>query len=1502
VDTKFASEYGISVDDVNNLVEQKRKTFEGYSIEMALQELGVPQDKIKDALPSYVAEMLEKPLPTKSPAKKQKIDEDLIPKGEIKIQPIESKGKGKPAKTTEEKIDLVSDATDTKSTRDYATVVHKNADNKEVVATDANVLIAVKDNSITETESVDVKTGQKRDVRYPDYKSVILDTAKRKDKKKVNAKTIYDLASGIAKATKMFTGRIIPARITIGDTEVFLNAEQLKRGLEPFVRSGITDIEVSVDGLNRAVVFKGGDITSLVMPLNFTGEGAGYTTIISEEKTNPQTKTIATSTTPTLTSINATDVAQVEKIENASEKGRELALAKPTNKELKRAFDNSQDLSDRARKAGIYDGKTLKIGEQEITLDTPAKFKAFLLNDGNYKALSEALDKSDIDTLKSERDSLLQQFKKEMGKATMNLNPQQVSLLAQIAWKNLQILLKQTKLSSAGVASQIKKVVDNAILEVNQMLKQSGQASLNPDKDDIVNIINSVRKLSEGVVSPSGNNKGQIGTAGQSTQTQAPIYTKEQEELARQMEKKMDEGKPFISRSEPFWTAVKRKTAELRQKLDSPKELLNFVEKMIGTTPGSSYNRTRELPLGRAMEQLRGKARSLALPYMERISEILKPIESNLPDFEKYLIYRRIIDRAIQDKANQEAYNQGLLKKQPVRRTTGGMTETNADILLNDLRNRIGADMFDNFTQAGDDLQQVFDDNLKDLVDAGVLTQDRYDAIKAQNEFYIPFDVVQRDFRGNVITGTEYDRTNAQGQSVIKKIKGIDTPKNAADADKTIEVFYKMMQNGDIDVDSYYYLATEKVTDARNQGNITQQEYEELMDSLSEPGLELHSPLNKTLNIINASQYQVARQGYMEDIDRLIDADTNNDYFKRLEYGEKLPSGMAIITYYKDGVQQRVAVDEKLKQAIDGMTKPELSAFEQVLKVASIPFKIAATSASVTFLPVNFVIDTVRTLTSKAGIGSGANITERVASVVQVPVLYSEALVESIIGNLLNTKLGNALGLKSITPELMYKQYEEWRKSPSYSEGTYMNYFTDKLKSGRTQNEIEDAKFLETVQRRTQTILGNPKTAKAISEAMLGARQKTRLTVDGLIDIVNTISKILENSHKIYGNIKLSGTEAGVRRGLDTYIGGYIDKLHSKKRLTQAELENVLEEINDEVLNNIGSPNFEQIPSNMRAASVMIPFFGAAVKGNMTDISRMMNAINAGASAKERKDALIFSARNAAVFTIPAFMTGLAMALKSDDDEEKKMYDDMDENSKWKNMIIPIEREIEGEGVQADFITIPIRGLPVIFNSIGRASGQAFGESIKDKLSDEEIKKISKDLLTSSGSEMMTFNLADKTYLSDIDPETGERKTKRKEEEWINRSMSAISGLNPLIKYPLERIANKNFFGKYPLLPENIRGKMLRNAIINEVVNPKTGEPYSPSLLKNKFTPEYSVNLSKKLERNGVRISPIAIDHFFDTFLAGAPEKFDIGASESMKRRFLWKERKLAYGQKPKTN
>jgi hypothetical protein len=482
----------------------------------------------------------------------------------------------------------------------------------------------------------------------------------------------------------------------------------------------------------------------------------------------------------------------------------------------------------------------------------------------------------------------------------------------------------------------------------------------------------------------------------------------------------------------------------------------------------------------------------------------------------------------------------------------------------------------------------------------------------------------------------------------------------------------------------------------------------------------------------------------------------------------------------------------------------------------------------------------------------------------------------------------------------MHEQYEDWRKSPSYSEGSYLGHLVDRLKSGRTKSEIEDAKFLETVQRRTQTILGNEKTAKAIANAVLGTKQKTRMTVDGVMDIVNLISKMLENSHKIYGYTKLSGTETGVRKGIDRYIGGYIDKLHGRKKLTQAELENALDEVTDEVLNNIGSPNFEQIPPNMRAASVIIPFLGAAVKGNMTDVSRVLNSVNAGASKKERLDALAFTARNGAVFLVPAFITGLTMALKDDDDESKKMYDEMDENSKWSNSIIPIERNVDGKEGQFDFITIPIRGVPVIFNSIGRASGQALGMAMKEKLTKEELKNISKDVLLSSFSSMMAFNLADKTYLSNINPETGERKETRKEEELLNRSMSFASGLNPVIKYWPERWANKNFFGKYSIEPENIRGRRLKNAILNEVIDPETGKPISPSLLKNKFTPEYAVTLSQKLERNGIRITPMVIDHFFDTFLAGAPEKFDVGASELMKRRFLWKERKLAYGEKPK--
>lgn len=152
----------------------------------------------------------------------------------------------------------------------------------------------------------------------------------------------------------------------------------------PFIIKGTRVPGVSLEGMkdyiNENVIPKGYDGVILL-------DGKGNIFELVKFETTTTTPTEVTLNTP-----NETTIKDIEKIENATEKGRELALSKPVNKWVKRAFDSFQDLSSRAKKAGIYDGTTLKIGGKEYTVDTPAKFKAFLAqSQANFDAINEAV-------------------------------------------------------------------------------------------------------------------------------------------------------------------------------------------------------------------------------------------------------------------------------------------------------------------------------------------------------------------------------------------------------------------------------------------------------------------------------------------------------------------------------------------------------------------------------------------------------------------------------------------------------------------------------------------------------------------------------------------------------------------------------------------------------------------------------------------------------------------------------------------------------------------------------------------------------------------------------------------------------------------------------------------------------------------------------------------------------------------------------------------------------
>lgn len=123
-----------------------------------------------------------------------------------------------------------------------------------------------------------------------------------------------------------------------------------------------------------------------------------------------------------------------------------------------------------------------------------------------------------------------------------------------------------------------------------------------------------------------------------------------------------------------------------------------------------------------------------------------------VPEFEQYLFWMRVKDRLTTD-AN--------------KRGVGKYTKADAENNLRKLEKDLGADKWGTLVASGERFQQHFDELLQRSVDAELINQETYDAIKAANEFYVGFQLITED--GDILDPREQPM---QG-SVIKKIKGI---------------------------------------------------------------------------------------------------------------------------------------------------------------------------------------------------------------------------------------------------------------------------------------------------------------------------------------------------------------------------------------------------------------------------------------------------------------------------------------------------------------------------------------------------------------------------------------------------------------------------------------------------------------------------------------------------------------------------------------------------------
>ena len=133
-----------------------------------------------------------------------------------------------------------------------------------------HINLLLPDNSITKTETVDLKTGKVLEGKYPNYEAVIPENPNVVIIDNVDG--LINRLSGVERAGKFLDGKGILARLEYGDMEVFVNAGIMKPVLQTLKHNGIKSFRLELaDTPNRAIVIK--DATGknkafgLVMPV-----------------------------------------------------------------------------------------------------------------------------------------------------------------------------------------------------------------------------------------------------------------------------------------------------------------------------------------------------------------------------------------------------------------------------------------------------------------------------------------------------------------------------------------------------------------------------------------------------------------------------------------------------------------------------------------------------------------------------------------------------------------------------------------------------------------------------------------------------------------------------------------------------------------------------------------------------------------------------------------------------------------------------------------------------------------------------------------------------------------------------------------------------------------------------------------------------------------------------------------------------------------------------------
>lgn len=343
----------------------------------------------------------------------------------------------------------------------------------------------------------------------------------------------------------------------------------------------------------------------------------------------------------------------------------------------------------------------------------------------------------------------------------------------------------------------------------------------------------------------------------------------------------------------------------------------------------------RAIPLSREFEQVAGAAGKAGQEVRDYVTNVIDQVgPKDRRAFDEIVALKRIEQRLAWNDLNKSD-----------RKAVGDWTHQKVQADIDKWQQHLGPQRFAELEGiAVNQFQKAADDALKLQVESGRMSPEQYQAVKKENDFYAPFEVL------------DWLDSDANVASRPKVGTGVDT----------MEPLSK------------------KITGIRNE-----------LFHIENPTVSLGKQIWK-------SRILADKNLKMRELADLADADVSGKYVRKLESWEEPRRGYETVNYFDDGKKMKLEVGPEVAEAVKGMSVGQTGLLTKFAKRFASAFRFGATSASVPFQPINFAFADQPMLWLVSKYGLKANPKE----FIQAPADFASGMYASMFSNLLGGETG----------------------------------------------------------------------------------------------------------------------------------------------------------------------------------------------------------------------------------------------------------------------------------------------------------------------------------------------------------------------------------------------------------------------------------------------------------------------------------------------------------------